>query len=125
MTKIIAIAIIGVILLEVIKELKSEYTPVLTLCIGIAMIFLVLPESKKLYLSLMDISDYTKLPDKLFYDVMKICFSGYICKGICSYCDDFGYRTISNKVDLTCKIYVSSIAIKWVHELIVNINKLL
>ena len=125
MMRLIVTAIISVILLDVVKQLKTEYTPVLSLCIGVVMIGMLLPEAKKLYISLTDIVSYTKLPDKLFRDILNICISGCLCKIICSYCDDFGYRTISSKIDFGCRIYVSGITISWIYELIVNINKLL
>ena len=125
MTKLIAIAIVSIILLDIIKQLKGEYTSILTVGIGIVMLGILLPEAKKLYLSVTDIRNTIMLPDGLFYDLIKICLAGYICKLTCDLCEDNGYKSVSDKIELGCRIYVSGIIITWIYRLIVDINKLL
>lgn len=125
MTKLIAIAIVSIILLDIIKQLKSEYTSILTVGIGIVMLGILLPEAKKLYLSVTDIRNTIMLPDRLFHDLIKICLAGYICKLTCDLCEDNGYKSVSDKIELGCRIYVSGITITWIYRLIVDINKLL
>lgn len=125
MTKLIAIAIVSIILLDIIKQLKGEYTSILTVGIGIVMLGILLPEAKKLYLSVTDIRNTIMLPDRLFYDLIKICLAGYICKLTCDLCEDNGYKSVSDKIELGCRIYVSGITITWIYRLIVDINKLL
>lgn len=125
MTKLIATALISIILLDIIKQLKAEYSSALLLAISTVMLAMLLPEAKKLYLSVADMLKIISLPDKLFYDLMKICLSAYICRIVCNLCEDSGYKSVSDKVDICCRIYVSGITISWMYSLIVNINKLL
>ena len=125
MTKLIIIAVISIVFLDLIKQFKSEYTSVLLLGICVVMLGIMLPEAKKLYLTFVDIFDVKIFPDKLFDDMMKICFVGYICKLVKNLCEDSGYKSISDKLELGCRIYVSGITISWIYRLLVDINKLL
>ncbi len=125
MIRLIAVAIISIVLLDIIKQLKSEYVSVLSLAVSVVMLGMLMPEAKKLYLNVSDLLDIIKLPDRLFYDLVRICLIGYICKIVCNFCDDNGYKSVSDKVDLGCRIYVSGITITWIYKLMVYINKLL
>ena len=125
MAKLIVIAIAAVILLDIIKQLKPEYISVLLLSAGIVLVSIMLPELNKIRFSITDMLNMVILPERLLDDLVKITIGGYVCKMVCDYCDDCGYKSISDKVELGCRIYVSAITLNWIYKLIVNINKLL
>ena len=125
MIKLIVISIAAVILLDIIKQSKPEFLSVLLLSVGVVLVSILLPEFKKIQFSIEDMLNIVTLPDRLFDDLVKITIGGYICKMVCDYCDDCGYKSISDKVELACRIYVSAITVNWIYKLIVNINKLL
>ena len=125
MSKIIIVAVISLLAVNTIKQIKGEYAVALSLAISTVLIAIILPDAKRLYLSINDLMKDLPYTQKLFTDLTKICLIGYGCKFTCNLCDEYGSKSISDKIDLACRIYTCSIAVSWLYKLLVDINKLL
>ena len=125
MGRIIAIALIGVILTNVIRQTKAEYAVPLSLAVAITLLTLIVNDARQLYIYAKNLMSELPVANELSADVLKICIIGYTNKFTCSLCEDYGHKSIADKVDAASKIAVSIIALPWVYRLMVDINKLL
>ncbi len=123
--KIIIISVTGIIIINIIKEFKSEFALPVSIITGTVILKLIIQE---IYVVKSDvmllISDMN-----IDSDIIKLCFEVCILtlakNFICNLCNDYGHKSIADKVDLAARIAMISLCIPWLKQLLVNINKLL
>ena len=123
--KIMLIALTSVILINTLKQIKSEYALPLTIAAAVAMLSIIINEIKTFIDSIKHITTEFPIDNELINIVIKICFIGYVKNFIYNICIDYGYKSIADKVDLAARITLISLCLPWIYELLVNINKLL
>ena len=77
MGRIIAIALIGVILTNVIRQTKAEYAVPLSLAVAITLLTLIVNDARQLYIYAKNLMSELPVANELSADVLKICIAAY------------------------------------------------
>ena len=123
--KIIVISIVGLFILNFIKEYKKEYAIPLAIAIGIILTGLCIGEIKNIYFTYKSEIDNLNINSKLIKDVVKICVISYISKFTLDLCNENGSKYISSKIEFGTKITIAKIVLPYIFNMYVNIIKLL
>ena len=123
--KIVIIVVISLVLINMLKEIKPEFSIYVTIATSITTMFIIVNELQPIY----EIIDKTRsefnFDDELIQVVLRICLIGYLKNFITDICIDYGHKTLADKVDFAARIAMVSLCIPWIKQLMVNINKLL
>lgn len=106
MIKVAVIAVGGVILLGIIKSLKSNIAPFLVLAIsGIIMIAIV--GRLELVVNMLEkFESYTKIDKVYFGTLIKMMGIAYVSEFTAGICRDGGYQSIAGQVEILGKILI-------------------
>lgn len=125
MDKVFLLSVIGVVLVNIIKQIKPEYAPPLSIALSLTLVGIIALECKTV-INIIG-NELVDIPhaDKMYRDLIKILLIGYVSKFICNLCDDYGMKSLSDKVDFASRLVVISVAISWIKNLLVDIKLLL
>ena len=123
--KIILTALISIILINTLKQIKSEYALPLTIAVSLIMFGMIINEAYPVINYIKSLTDSIKLENELLNTIIKVCIISYLKIFICNLCNDYGYKSISDKVDLAVRFTLIYLCIPWISKLYININKLL
>ena len=125
MLKILLISIIGIIVINMIKQYCPEYAIIATVGVSICLLWVVLGKLSFLMDEIGDMKGSLNIDSKLSSDAAKLILIAYARKFGCDICCDFGYKSISDKVDVFARIAAGVVLIPQMHSLYVDIIKLL
>ena len=116
--KICAIAIIGVILVALIKSYKPEFAVETVLCVSILLLYYLL-ECLRYGFAYME-SFYAKLTygHEYFPIILKVLAIAYVTQFVFALCEDAGEKSIGTKVEMAGKIAIFFAAIPLFSSLI-------
>jgi len=116
--KVCAMLVIGVIITAILKEYKSEYAIVFSVCCGIFVLVLivnyVMPNIKSFYNTL-NIS--TSTVNYISVIIKALCIA-YLCEFCADTCRDFGQSSLAVKAELVGKCAIFTLCIPLIYEIL-------
>lgn len=125
MLKIITIGIIGILVTNMIKEYKSEYSLLSAIAVSICLLLMIINEMSYLKDEVGEMLVELNIDTELSANALKLICIAYARKFGSDICTDFGYKSIAGKIDLAARIAATVIILPHIHQLYVNIIKLL
>lgn len=116
--KLAGIAIIGVIVVSLLKTSKPEYAVFATIATGVIMIITMLSALQDVILSFDKIVKKSGVDDAVFSSVLKIVGIGYITEYSASVANDAGCSSIAQKLQFGGKIAIFLMSISIITALI-------
>lgn len=116
--KLAGIAIIGVIVVSLLKTSKPEYAVFATIATGVIMIITMLSALQDVILSFDKIVKKSGVDDAVFSSVLKIVGIGYVTEYSASVANDAGCSSIAQKLQFGGKIAIFLMSISIVTALI-------
>ncbi len=106
MIKVAVIAVGGVILLGIIKSLKSNIAPFLVLAIS-GLIMIAIVGRLELVVNMLEkFESYTKIDKAYFGTLIKMMGIAYVSEFTAGICRDGGYQSIAGQVEILGKILI-------------------
>ena len=124
--KIIGICLVGAIIFNLVKTVKSELSIFVVICTGVLVLGAILSAIGGILLEFQEILDVSGIDQDLFGGVIKVVGIGYITEYSASLCRDSGVESLANKMLLAGKIAIFALSlplIKGLIEMLVGIVK--
>ena len=86
--KLIGIAILGVIIVSLLRSSKPEFATLATIATGVVMLIVLVNSLSSVIVAFQGIIDKSGLPNSLFTLVLKIIGIGYLTEYSASICED-------------------------------------
>ena len=116
--KLVGIAIIGVIVVSLLKSAKPEFAVFATIATGVVMVVTMLSALQSVVLAFDDIVQKSGIDDGIFTAVLKIIGVGYITEYSSSVANDAGCGSIAQKLQFGGKIVIFLMSISIVSALV-------
>lgn len=116
--KLVGIAIIGVIVVCLLKSSKPEFAVFATIATGVVMVVTMLSSLQSVILAFDDIVQKSGIDDGIFTAVLKIIGVGYITEYSSSIATDAGCGSIAQKLQFGGKIVIFLMSISIVAALV-------
>ena len=122
--KLVGIALVGVIVVLVLKTAKPEFAVFATIATGIIMIVTLMSSLSQVILAFDGIVEKSGVDEGVFSAVLKIIGIGYLTEYSSSVATDAGCDSIANKLQLGGKIVIFLVSISIVTSLVDVVIKL-
>lgn len=116
--KLVGIAIIGVVVVTLLKNAKPEFAVFATIATGVVMIITMLSALQDVVLAFDKIVQKSGIDDKVFSLVLKIMGVGYLTEYSASVATDAGCDSIAQKLQFGGKIVIFLMSISIVSSLV-------
>ncbi len=116
--KLVGIAIIGVIVVSLLKTSKPEFAVFATIATGVVMVVTMLSALQSVVLAFDDIVKKSGVDDAVFTAVLKIIGIGYLTEYSASVATDAGCGSIAQKLQFGGKIVIFLMSISIVSALV-------
>lgn len=116
--KLVGIAIVGVIVVSLLKTSKPEFAVFATIATGIVMIATMLGALQEVVLAFDDIVKKSGINEGVFGAVLKIIGIGYLTEYSSSVATDAGCQSIAQKLQFGGKIVIFLMSISIVRSLV-------
>lgn len=123
--KIIAIALISVILISILKQHRPEFATYASIIAGAIIIYFIVEEFTPVITMLQNLSFKMGVSSKFLIILLKITGIAYLTEFGSSLCKDSGETAIATKVELAGKVLIISLSIPIITTLIETVFKLL
>ena len=108
--KIAVFAVISTIVILLVKNDKPEIALVMTIVAGATLLSFILNYLENTLTVFSYITEKTAIDTALIKIILKITGIGYICEFATSICEDFGVKSLANKVSLAGKVIILAMA---------------
>ena len=122
--KIISIAIIGVVVVLLLRTAKPEFAVFATIATGVVIVIILLSTLQDVILSFDEIVKKSGVEDGIFTAVLKIIGIGYLTEYSASIANDAGCGSIASKLQFGGKLTIFAMSISIVSTLIDVIKNL-
>ena len=116
--KLVGIAIIGVIVVSLLKTAKPEFAVFATIATGVVMVVTMLSSLQSVILAFDGIVKKSGIDDGIFTAVLKIIGIGYLTEYSASVATDAGCASIAQKLQFRGKIVIFLMSISIVTALV-------
>lgn len=116
--KLVGIAVIGVIVVSLLKSAKPEFAVFATIATGVVMVVTMLSALQSVVLAFDEIVQKSGIDDEIFNAVLKIIGIGYITEYSASVANDAGCASIAQKLQFGGKIVIFLMSISIVAALV-------
>ncbi|MGN0744079.1 MAG: SpoIIIAC/SpoIIIAD family protein [Christensenellales bacterium] len=116
--KLIGIAVIGVIVVTLLRSAKPEFAVFATIATGVVMVITLLSALRDVIIAFDSIVEKSGIDDKVFSAVLKIIGIGYLTEYSSSLANDAGCPSIAQKLQFGGKIVIFLMSISIVTSLI-------
>ena len=116
--KLVGIAIIGVIVVSLLKTAKPEFAVFATIATGVVMVITMLSSLQSVILAFDGIVKKSSIDDGIFTAVLKIIGIGYLTEYSASVATDAGCASIAQKLQFGGKIVIFLMSISIVTALV-------
>lgn len=123
--KIIAIAILCVILISIIKVYKPEYVIEITICSSIILLYFILQGINYGISYINHIYENISYGKSYFPIIIKVLAIAYITEFSSALCQDAGEKTIASKIELAGKLAIFFAAIPIFDSLLTLLNNII
>ena len=124
-TKIIAIALVSIIVIAILKQHRPEFVVHASIISGILILYFILNEFIPIITMLQNLSEKMGVSGKFFVILLKITGIAYLTEFGASICTDSGESAIASKVELAGKIIIISLSIPIITSLMETLMGLL
>lgn len=122
--KIISIALIGVVVVLLLRTAKPEFAVFATIATGVVIVIILLSTLQNVILSFDEIVKKSGVDDGIFTAVLKIIGIGYLTEYSASIANDAGCGSIASKLQFGGKLTIFAMSISIVSTLIDVIKNL-
>ena len=122
--KIISIALIGVVVVLLLRTAKPEFALFATIATGVVIVIILLSTLQNVILSFDEIVKKSGVDDGIFTAVLKIIGIGYLTEYSASIANDAGCGSIASKLQFGGKLTIFAMSISIVSTLIDVIKNL-
>lgn len=122
--KLISIALIGVLVVLLLKSTKPEFAVFATIVTGVVMVILLLSTLQDVILSFDKIVKKSGVDEGIFTAVLKIIGIGYLTEYSSSIANDAGCGSIASKLQFGGKLTIFAMSISIVSALIDVVTEL-
>ena len=122
--RLVGIALIGVIVVLVLKTAKPEFAVFVTIATGVIMLVTMLSSLTQVILAFDDIVAKSGVDEEVFSSVLKIIGIGYLTEYSSSIANDAGCASIAEKLQLGGKIVIFLTSISIVTSLVNVVSQL-
>lgn len=122
--RLVGIAIIGVIVVFVLRTAKPEFAVFVTIATGVIMLVTMLSSLTQVILAFDDIVAKSGVDEEVFSSVLKIIGIGYLTEYSSSIANDAGCASIAEKLQLGGKIVIFLTSISIVTSLVNVVSQL-
>ena len=116
--KLIGIAVIGMIVVTLLRSAKPEFAVFATIATGVVMVITMLSALRDVIIAFDSIVEKSGIDDKVFSAVLKIIGIGYLTEYSSSLANDAGCPSIAQKLQFGGKIVIFLMSISIVKSLI-------
>lgn len=116
--KIISIALIGVVVVLLLRTAKPEFAVFATIATGVVIVIILLSTLQNVILSFDEIVKKSGVDDGIFTAVLKIIGIGYLTEYSASIANDAGCGSIASKLQFGGKLTIFAMSISIVSTLI-------
>ena len=122
--KIISIALIGVVVVLLLRTAKPEFAVFATIATGVIIVIILLNTLQNVILSFDEIVKKSGVDDGIFTAVLKIIGIGYLAEYSASIANDAGCGSIASKLQFGGKLTIFAMSLSIVSTLIEVIKNL-
>lgn len=123
--KVIGIALIGLIIIIILKQYRPEFAIYITLLTGALIILFISDELKGIISLLQSFTNKASINTKFLSLLIKITGIAFLSEFAVSICKDSGETAIANKIEMGSKIIIISISIPIISSLLEIILQIL
>ena len=123
--RIISIALIGLIIIVLLKQYKPEYAIYISLLVGVLILLLVMDRLSGIIQLIQSISNKANINNQFISILLKVTGIAFLSEFAISICKDSGEAAIANKIEIGTKIIIISISIPIISSLLEIILKIL
>lgn len=118
MLQIIGIAVIGGIVAVYLRSINNELAMLAVICTGIMVLFSAFQYLSQTVEFFGKLAEISKIDNALYKLIMKIVAIGYIVEFAAGLLEDFGLRSVSNKLVFAGKLIILTVALPVFYALI-------
>lgn len=115
---LIGIALVSVVAIVLVKQVKPEIATVLTIGVGVLIISLVLQQVFDIVYAFYDLSSQAGVDKTAFSRIVKIVGIGYLCEFANNICQDADCKSIGAKILFGGKIAIAIVALPVIKDLL-------
>ncbi len=123
--KLIGIALVGIVVVTLLKTARPEFAVFATIGTGVVMVILLLGSLQDVVLAFDDVVRKSGVDDGVFAAVLKIIGIGYLTEYSSSIATDAGCPSIASKLQFGGKITIFAMSVSILSELIKVTSELL
>ena len=123
--KIIGIALLGLIIVILIKQYKPEFAIYISLLTGVLILFLSLDRLQEIIALLQSIANKASINSRFLSLLIKITGIAFLSEFAVSICKDAGEGAIASKIEIGSKIIIIAISVPIISRLLEIILKIL
>lgn len=105
-SKICVVALIGIILISLIRTYKPEFTVEIIICVSVLVLWASAESLKGAFMYMEDLYSMLTYGKEYFKIIIKVLAVAYVTEFTSALCEDAGQRSIGSKVELAGKIAV-------------------
>lgn len=122
---IAGLAISVTAIISVLKEIKPEFTVLISTVFGVVIIFSLYSPIKEIISSIYSIAQQTGIQNEIITPVIKITGISLIAEFAASICADAGQSSIASKVESAGKITVLAVSVPMITQILNTVLNLL
>lgn len=123
--KLIGIALVGIVVVTLLKTARPEFAVFATIGTGVVMVILLLGSLQDVVLAFDDVVRKSGVDDGVFAAVLKIIGIGYLTEYSSSIATDAGCPSIASKLQFGGKITIFAMSVSILSELVKVTSELL
>ena len=123
--KIIAVGIISAILIAYLKSVNSELTTLATVCAGLVILVMTVSYLSEFVSYFASIVNTAGIDKSSFTLTIKIIAISYIVEFSATLIEDFGLKSVSDKVVFAGRILLVTMAMPIINDLLRSVTKML
>lgn len=124
-TKIIAVAVVTVIVSSIVKQYRSDLSLLINICGGLLVVLLSIEGLSEIIDSMINISDTSSITSGVIKPLIKVVGIGYITEFCADMAEDSGNKTICSKIIFGGKIAICVVALPIIANMLSAILSLL
>ena len=104
--KLSLMAILFVIVINLLKEQKIEFAVIVTMAASLILLYFICEYLAQIIFSLTDIINKTGIDSEVVAVLFRIVGTGYVCEFAGNVCEDFGNKSMADKISLAGKVII-------------------
>ncbi len=123
--RIVAIALLGLIIIILLKQYKPEFAIYISLLTGMLIFLLVMDRLSGIIQLIQSIANQANINNQFISILLKITGIAFLSEFAISICKDSGESAVANKIEIGTKIIIISMSIPIISKLLEVILKIL